>query len=91
MSDYFVCPKCNQRVPAAEVTMDHDPGSWNSPMREILDKFRDENGESKPPNLPYHRRHVYAAHGGTQRFYLCGPLEEESEHEAYLNWVGSLR
>lgn len=92
MSDkYLVCSKCSARVHPNAVTIDHDPGTWGSPFRETCEKIDAERGVPKPPVRPYHQRHAYARSGGTSHMWLCGPLEEESDQEAYINWVGSLK
>ena len=82
----YICTKCNERIVETQVVMDYDPGTWNSPMRELLESM-DENRRKDKPIEPYHTAHCYAQWGGTQRMVLCGPLRLSDEGDEHIHWL----
>jgi len=90
----YICTKCNERFDEASVVNDHDPETWGSPMRPMLDELRRntrgpwERDDRDPKEMkPYHAAHVYASSGGTQRMTLCGPLRPEDEGDEHIAWL----
>lgn len=82
----YICTKCNERVVESRVIMDHDPETWHSPMREMIDKIRGDDGRPKDVRL-FHTVHVYGQWGGTQHMALCGPLRLSDEGDEYISWL----
>lgn len=68
--------------------MDHDPETWNSSLRELIEQINEDLEKPKIKVIqPYHTVHCYAQWGGTQRMVLCGPLRLSDEGDEYMRWL----